>query len=46
MIRRTRNIKKSVRAISVAAPAMPVNPKIAETIATMRKIRAQRNMVV
>ena len=38
-------MKKRIRAISVAAPAIPVNPQTAAMIATMKKISAQRSMV-
>ncbi len=41
---RTIKIKNKIRAISTAAAAMPVKPKIAAMIATIKKINAQRSM--
>jgi len=37
-------MKKRMRAMSAAEPAMPPNPKMAAMIATMKKTTAQRSM--
>ena len=42
----TRKIKNSILAIEAAPAAMPVNPNTAATIATIKNIRAQRNIVI
>jgi hypothetical protein len=41
----TKNIKKRILAIPAEATAIPPNPKIAATIATIRNIKAQYSMV-
>jgi hypothetical protein len=43
---RRMNTKKIVLATSEAAPAIPVNPKIAAISEMTKKIRAQRSMVM
>jgi hypothetical protein len=41
---KTKNIKKSMRAISTAATAIPVNPKTPAMIAMIKNTTAQCNM--
>jgi len=43
-INRIRKIKNKILAIPAAPAAIPPNPKIAATIATIRKITVQRNI--
>jgi len=43
-IKATRKIKNNILAMEAAPAAMPVKPKIAATIAIMKKIAAQRNI--
>lgn len=40
----TRKIKNSILAMEAAPAAIPPNPKIAATIATIKNINAQRNI--
>jgi hypothetical protein len=42
---RIRKRNRRIFAIHAASPAMPPNPKMAATIATIKKITAQRNMM-
>lgn len=42
----TRNIKNKILAMLAAPAAMPPNPKIAATIATIRNVIVQRNIIV
>jgi hypothetical protein len=46
MTKSIRNKKNRILAIPAAATATPLNPKIAATIATMKKISAQSNMLL
>ena len=45
-INNTRKIKNKILAIDAAPAAIPPNPKIAATIATIRKITVQRNIAL
>ena len=42
---RTRKMKNKILAMDAAPAATPPNPKIAATIATIRKIMVQRNII-
>jgi len=46
MTNKIRKIKNITRAISTAAAAIPVNPKIAAIIAITRKVKTQFNMAI
>jgi hypothetical protein len=46
MINKIKKIKNRIFAMPAAALTNPPNPKIAATIATTRKIRAQCSMVI
>ncbi len=43
---KTKNIKNKILAMDAAPAAIPVNPNTAATIATIKKISAQRNIVL
>jgi len=45
-INNTKKIKNNIFAIDAAPAAIPPNPKIAATIATIRKITVQRNIAL
>jgi hypothetical protein len=45
-INNTKKIKNNILAIDAAPAAIPPNPKIAATIATIRKITVQRNIAL
>ena len=46
MRKSTINTKNKILAMDAAPAAIPVNPNIAATIATIKNISAQRNMIV
>lgn len=43
---RTMKIKNNILAMEAAPAAIPPNPKIAAMMATMKKISAQRNIII